>query len=60
MLAVTKLKMSGSEQKERKKKSTGTHIIFSIKRVARKFLEVSRCSRKICKKKDAARVILSN
>ena len=40
MLVATEVKMvmSGSEK-------TNTYDIFSIKRVTRKFLEVSRCSR---------------
>ena len=41
MLAATKLKMNGSE----KKVNRTTYNISSIKRVTRKFLEVSRCSR---------------
>ena len=41
MLAATKVKMSGSE----KKVNRTTYNISSIKRVTRKFLEVSRCSR---------------
>ena len=40
MLAATKVKMSGSKYKVNK-----TYDISSIKRVTRKFLEVSRCSR---------------
>ena len=40
MLAVTKEKMSGSE-----KVSKNMYNISSIKCVARKFLDVSRCSR---------------
>ena len=44
MLAATKVKMFGIEKKQ---KWTGTRAynIPSIKRVTRKFLEVSRCSR---------------
>ena len=41
MLRATKVKMSGSEKKVNK----NTYIIFSMKRVTRKFLEVSHCSR---------------
>ena len=41
MLAVTKVKMSGGEKRVNK----NTFDISSIKRVTRKFLEVSRCSR---------------
>ena len=41
MQAATKVKMSGSE----KKVNRNTYNISSIKRVTRKFLEVSRCSR---------------
>ena len=40
MLAATKVKMSGSEKKVNK----NTYDSSSIKRVTRKFLEVSRCS----------------
>ena len=40
MLPATKVKMSGSEKKVNK----NTYIISSMKRVTRKFLEVSRCS----------------
>ena len=40
MLAATKVKMSGSQNKVNQ-----TYGISSIKRVTRKFLEVSRCSR---------------
>ena len=39
MLAATKVKMSGGE----KKMNRNTYNIYSIKRVTRKFLEVSRC-----------------
>ena len=42
MLAATKVKMSGSEKK---KVNENTYDISSIKRVTKKFLEVSRCSR---------------
>ena len=42
MLAATKVKMSGSDKK---KVNKSTYNISSIKRGARKFLEVSRCSR---------------
>ena len=41
MLAATMVKLSGSE----KKVNRNTYNISSIKRVTRKFLEVSRCSR---------------
>ena len=41
MLAATRVKMSDSEKKVNKK----TYDVSSIKRVTRKFLEVSRCSR---------------
>ena len=41
MLAATKVKMSGRE----KKVNRTTYNISSIKRVTRKFLEVSRCRR---------------
>ena len=41
MLAVTKVKMSGGEKRVNK----NTFDISSTKRVTRKFLEVSRCSR---------------
>ena len=41
MQAAIKVKMSGSE----KKVNRNTYNISSIKRVTRKFLEVSRCSR---------------
>ena len=41
MLAATKVKMSGSE----KKVNRNTYNISSIKRLTRKFLEVSRYSR---------------
>ena len=41
MLAATKVKMSGSGKKVNK----NTHDSSSIKRVTKKFLEVSRCSR---------------
>ena len=41
MLAATKVKMSG---RDKKKVNRNTYDIFSIKRGARKFLEVSRCS----------------
>ena len=41
MLAATRVKMSDSEKKVNK----NTYDISSIKRVTRKFLEVSRCSR---------------
>ena len=41
MPAATRVKMSGSE----KKVNGTTYNISSIKRVTRKFLEVSRCSR---------------
>ena len=40
MLAATKVKMSGGEKRVNK----NTFDISSIKRVTRKFLEVSRCS----------------
>ena len=40
MLAATKVEMSGSE----KKVNRNTYNTSSIKRVTRKFLEVSRCS----------------
>ena len=40
MLAATKVKMSGSE-----KKVSEAHLVHTYKRVARKFPEVSRCSR---------------
>ena len=54
-----KVKMSGSE----KKVNGNTYDIFSIKRVTKTFLEVSRCSRekttaKKCTKKGAARAKL--
>ena len=39
MLAATKVKMSGGENRVNKNKFD----TFSIKRVTRKFLEVSRC-----------------
>ena len=42
MLAATQVKMSGSVKK---KMNRNTYNMFSIKRVTRKFLEVSRCSR---------------
>ena len=42
MLAATRVKMSDSEKKKNGKKNTSD--ISSIKRVTRKFLEVSRCS----------------
>ena len=51
MLAATTVKMSGSDKKINK----NTYDISSIKRVTRKFLEVSRCS---CAKKCAARAKL--
>ena len=41
MLAVTKVKVSGSEKKGNK----NTYDISSMKRVTRKFLGVLRCSR---------------
>ena len=41
MLVATKVKMSGGEKRVNK----NTFDISSIKRVTRKFLEVSRCSR---------------
>ena len=41
MLSATKVKMSGSEKKVNEK----TYDISFIKRVTKKFLEVSRCSR---------------
>ena len=41
MLAATKVKMSGSA----KKVNRNAYNISSMKRVTRKFLEVSRCSR---------------
>ena len=41
MLAATTVKMSGSDKKINK----NTYDVSSIKRVTRKFLEVSRCSR---------------
>ena len=41
MLAATKVKMSGREKKVNK----NTYDISSTKRMTRKFLEVSRCSR---------------
>ena len=41
MLAATRVKMSDSEKKVNK----NTYDVSSIKRVTRKFLEVSRCSR---------------
>ena len=41
LLAAIKVKMSGSEKKVNK----NTYDISSIKRVTRKFLEASRCSR---------------
>ena len=59
MLAATNVKISGSE-----KKSEQEHInISSIKRVTRKFLQVSRCSRckttaKKCTKKRAKLFLL--
>ena len=40
MLAVTRVKMSDGEKKANK----NTYEVFCIKRVTRKFLEVSRCS----------------
>ena len=43
MLAATRVKMSDSEKKKKKGKKN-TSDISSIKRVTRKFLEVSRCS----------------
>ena len=56
MLAAIKVKMSNSEKKVNK----NTYDISSIKRVTRKFLEVSRCSRakqrqRNVQKKSAAR-----
>ena len=42
MLAATKVKMSGSDKKVNNRT---TYNISSIKRVTRKFLEVSRCRR---------------
>ena len=59
MLAATKVKMSGSEKKVNK----NTYDISSIKRVTRKFLEVSRFSgakqrQKNVQKKCAARAKL--
>ena len=41
MLAATRVKMSDSEKKVNK----NSYDVFSIKRVTRKFLGVSRCSR---------------
>ena len=41
MLAATKVKMNSSEKKVKRT----TYKLSSIKRVTRKFLEVSRCSR---------------
>ena len=40
MLAATRVKMSDGEKKGNK----NTYDVFCIKRVTRKFLEVSRCS----------------
>ena len=58
MLAATKVKMSSSGKKVNK----NTYDISSIKRVTRKFLEVSCCSRanngKKCTKKCVARAKL--
>ena len=59
MLAATKVKMSGSE----KKVNRTTYNISSIKRVTRKFLEVSGCRlarprQKDVQKKCAARAKL--
>ena len=60
MLAANRVKMSDSEKKVNK----NTYGILSIKRVTKKFLEVSSCSRakqgqsKKCTKKCAARAKL--
>ena len=49
MLPATKVRMSGSEKKVNK----NTYAISSMKRVTRKFLELSRCSRTKQRQKDA-------
>ena len=60
MLAASKMKMSG---RGKKKVNRNTYKISSIKRVTRKYLEVSRCSRaqqrqRSVQKKCAARAKL--
>ena len=55
MLAATKVKMSGSE----KKVNRTTYNISSIKRVTRKFLEVSRCRRAKQRQRNVQKSVLS-
>ena len=54
MLAATKVKMSGSE----KKVNRTTYNISSIKRVTRKFLEVSRCRRAKQRQRNVQKSVL--
>ena len=54
MLAAIKVKMSGS----RKKVNENTYDISSIKRVTRKFLEVSRCSRAKQRQRNVQKSVL--
>ena len=54
MLAATKVKMSGSEKKVNK----NTYDISSIKRVTKKFLEVSRCSRAKQRQRNVQKSVL--
>ena len=54
MLAAIKVKMSNSEKKVNK----NTYDISSIKRVTRKFLEVSRCSRAKQRQRNVQKSVL--
>ena len=54
MLAAIKVKMSNSEKKVNKT----TYDISSIKRVTRKFLEVSRCSRAKQRQRNVQKSVL--
>ena len=54
MLAATRVKMSDSEKKVNK----NTYDISSIKRVTRKFLEVSRCSRAKQRQRNVQKSVL--
>ena len=57
MLAATKVKMSGNEKK--KKVNRNTYNISSIKRVTRKFLEVSRSSRAKQRQRNVQKSVLN-
>ena len=54
MLAAIKVKMSGSEKKVNK----NTYDVSSIKRVTRKFLEASRCSRAKQRERNVQKSVL--